>query len=89
MANPGSDQYTGKSQNSAAERFSGHKSDVNTGKLYKAVASHFNQPGHKTSDLRFLPFEVVKGNDPFLLASREQYWIRKKKSFELGINRQK
>ena len=89
MANPGSDQYTGKSRNSAAERFSGHKSDINTGKLYKAVASHFNQPGHKTSDLRILPFETVRGNDPFLLASREQYWIRKKKTFELGINRQK
>ena len=89
MANPGSDQYTGKSRNTKAEKFSGHKSDVNTGKLYKAVANHFNQPGHRTSDLRFLPFEVVNGNEPFLLASREQYWIRKKKSFELGINRQK
>ena len=89
MANPGSDQYTGKTQNSAAERFSGHKSDVNTGKIFKAVANHFNGPGHKTSDLRFLPFEVVQGDDPFLLASREQYWIRKKKTFQVGLNRQK
>ena len=77
------------SQNSAAVRFSGHKSDVNTGKIYKAVASHFNQPGHKTSDLRFLPFEIVKSNDATLLASREQYWIRKKQTFGVGLNRQK
>ena len=66
MANPGSDQYTGKTERRAADRFSGHKSDINTGKEFKAVASHFNQPGHKTSDLRFLPFEIVHSNDLFL-----------------------
>ena len=77
-ANPGSDQYTGKTLNQAAERFSGHKSDINTGKISKAVANHFSQPGHKSSDIRFLPFEIVRNNDPTLLVSREQYarlWI--------------
>ena len=85
---PGSDQYTGKSSiNDSATRFSGHKSDINTRKN-KAVAEHFNQPGHSSSDARFLPFEVVHG-DETLLNSREQYWIKKKKTFEFGINRQK
>ena len=88
-ANPGSDQYTGKTQNQAAERFSGHKSDINTGKISKAVANHFSQPGHKPSDLRFLPFEIIQNDDPTLLASREQYWIQKKATFESGLNRQK
>ena len=88
-ANPGSDQYTGKSQNQAAERFSQHKSDVNTGKVSKAVAHHFTLPGHKTSDMRILPFEIIQGNDPTLLASRETYWIQKKKTFAAGMNRQK
>ena len=64
-----------------------HKSVINT-KKDKAVAAHFNQPGHSSSDLRFLPFEVVHG-DETLLSSREQYWIKKKRTFELGINRQK
>ena len=87
-ANPGSDQYTGKSVNQA-ERFSGHKSDINTGKISKAVANHFSQPGHKPSDIRFLPFEIVRNNDPTLLASRETYWIQRKRTFESGLNRQK
>ena len=56
MGKSGSDQYTGKSHNSAAESFSGHKNDVNTGKLFKAVARHFNHPGHKTGDIRFPSF---------------------------------
>ena len=84
---PGCDQYTGKSSTDGATRFSGHKSDINTRKN-KAVAEHFNQPGHSSSDARFLPFEVVHG-DETLLNSREQYWINKKKTFEFGINRQK
>ena len=88
-ANPGFDQYTGKTENTASERFNGHKSDISTGKTYKAVAEHFSQPGHKLSDLRFLPFESVMSDDPTVLASREQYWIQKKETFKLGINRQK
>ena len=88
-AMPGSDHYTGKSENTASERFTGHRSDVSTGKIFKAVAQHFNQPGHKLSDMRFLPFETVNSNDPMVLASREAYWIEKKKTFEFGINRQK
>ena len=68
---PGSDQYTGKTIGTAAMRFSNHKSDVNTGKISKAIAEHFNGPGHKTSDMRFLPFEIVRGNDPMLLTSRD------------------
>ena len=63
--------------------------DVSTDKIYKSVAEHFNQPGHKVSDLRFLPFEIVFNNDPDLLASRENYWIAKKKTLHHGINRQK
>ena len=88
-SNPGSDQYTGKSENTAAERFTGHRSDVTTGKVYKAVSNHFNMPGHKLSDMRFLPFEVVRNNDPMYLASREQFWIEKNQTFALGLNRQK
>ena len=77
------------SSNQASERFSGHKSDITTGKISKAVANHFSQPGHKASDIRFLPFEIIKTNDPTLLASREQYWIQKKRTLESGLNRQK
>ena len=87
-ANPGADHYVGRTEGTAASRFNNHKSDINTGKL-KAVSDHFKQPGHKLSDLRYLPFEVVHSNDPTVLASRETYWIEKKKTFQFGINCQK
>ena len=86
-ANPGSDHFVGKTIQEGVKRFGQHKSDVNLDKD-KAVSQHFNLPGHSASDMRFLPFESVKG-DRILLESREQYWINKKRTFEMGINRQK
>ena len=89
MTSPGSHHYTGKTKNMASHRFTGHRSDLSTGKVFKAVANHFNEPGHKLSDMRFLPFEVVQSNDPMVLAARETYWIEKKELLEFGINRRK
>ena len=85
----GSYQYTGKTGNTASIRFSAHKSDVNTGKISKAISEHFNLPGYKASDMRFLPFEQVFSDDPFVLSSSEEYWILKKRNLEFGLNRQK
>ena len=85
----GSDQYTGRTSNMASIRFSAHKSDVNTGRISKAVSEHFKLPGHKVSDMRFLPFEIVTESNETLLASRETYWIDRKKNLQFGINRQK
>ena len=65
--------------------WSAHKSDVVTGKISKSVAEHFNEPTY----LRFQPFEIIHSNDPTLLASRESYWIAKKKVLHGGLNRQK
>lgn len=82
------DLYTGKTTNSMASRASAHRSDVRTNKS-KAIAEHFNGPGHSLSDMLFSPFEKIKNEDETLLASREAYWIHTKKSYEMGINRQK
>ena len=78
-ANPGSVHYAGKTKNTAAERFTGHRSDLQTGKHFKAVAHHFSQQGHKMSDMRFLPFEAIPSGDPMELASRESFSTEKKK----------
>ena len=43
-ATPGSDQYVGKTGNTASHRFSSHKSDVNNFKTSKAIGEHFNLP---------------------------------------------
>ena len=58
--------------------------------ISKAIGDHFTLPGHKPTDMRFLPFEkVYSENDPMVLSSREEYWILKKKNLEFGINRKK
>ena len=82
------DMYTGKTKDYMASRASAHRSDTRTGKN-KAVPEHFNGPGHSLSEMQFLPFERVFNRDETLLASREEYWIRKKQSYERGMNRQK
>ena len=54
-----------------------------------AIGEHFNGPEHFMSDMKFFPFKKIPENDETLLASRETFWIRKKQSYEKGINRQK
>ena len=86
---PGKDDlYTGKTRDSMASRASAHRSDVRTHKN-KAIAEHFNGPGHSMADMQFRPFEKINDEDETLLASRETHWIRIKKSYQVGINRQK
>ena len=41
------------------------------------------------SDIIFLPYEKIPNGDETLLASREEFWIRKKQAYEKGINRKK
>ena len=80
--------YVGKTTDSISSRSSAHRSDTRTGKN-KAISEHYNGPGHSLSDMVFLPFEKVLNRDETLVASREEYWIRKKQTYEKGINRQK
>ena len=39
-------QYVGETQNPLHTRLNGHRSDINTKKVDKPVAAHFNLPGH-------------------------------------------
>ena len=39
------------------------------------VGKHLNLPGHDLAD--FLPFEKVRGGDPFVVETRVSYWIQK------------
>ena len=71
-----------------AKRSSAHRSDTRTAKN-KAVPEHFNGPGHSLSDMVFLPYEKIPNGDETLLASREEFWIKKKQAYEKGINRKK
>lgn len=80
-------EYVGKTVQEASERFSTHRSDVNTKKIQKPVAEHFNLPGHSVSDMKFLPFEKIFPEDDTLLREREKFWIKQKKTFLFGLNK--
>ena len=41
------------------------------------VGEHFNLPGHDLADFNFLPFEKVRSGDPFVVETRESFWIQK------------
>ena len=45
-------------------------------------------PNQKSTDVT-MQIEQPNMNGPEALASREEFWIQKKRTFECGINRQK
>ena len=52
------------------------------------MGEHFNLPGHDLANFNFLPFEKVRSSDPFVIETRESYWIEKYKVLgEGGMNR--
>ena len=52
------------------------------------VGEHFNLPGHDLANFNFLPFEKVRSSDPFVIETRESYWIEKYEVLgEGGMNR--
>jgi len=53
-------------------RMNGHWSDIQTKKLEKPVASHFNQPDHSLEDLAI---EKIQRDDTTCRRHRESYWI--------------
>ena len=71
-------EYVGQTTQTASTRFYNHRGDVITKKFAKPVSNHFNLPGHKLSDLVFLPFEKLRVKDKTMLDVRERYWISKK-----------
>ena len=80
-------QYVGQTSNTICTRFSNHRSDIITKKLYKPVGQHFNLPGHSFSDLIFSPFEKLYVQDKTLLDVRERYWIQQKQTLKSGLNK--
>ena len=52
------------------------------------VGEHFNLPGHDLANFNFLPFEKVRSSDPFVIETRESFWIEKYEVLgEGGMNR--
>ena len=79
--------HCGESQRSIKERFLEHKGYVNNKNLSKATGSHFNQKGHKISDMEITILEKIFNPDPQFRKQREKMYINKFNTKYKGINR--
>ena len=76
-------QYIGESERSLQERFSEHKSYA----VNKATGEHFNQRGHKVSDMRVSIIEKIFSSDAAVRKEREKYFIMKMNTKYKGLTK--
>ena len=81
------EQYIGESERTIQTRFSEHKGYVTNEHLSKATGDHFNQKGHKVSDMEITIVEKVYSNDELFRREREKMYINKFNTKYKGINR--
>ena len=77
----------GESERTLKERFSEHKGYVVNNKLTKATGEHFNQKGHKVSDMSVTILEKIFSSDPAVRKEREKYFIAKMNTRYKGLNK--
>ena len=82
-----SEQYVGESERTLQDRFSEHKGYVTNSILSKATGNHFNQQGHKISDMKITITEKVHCKDPQFRKQREKMYINKMNTKYKGMNR--
>ena len=80
-------QYIGETERSLKERFSEHKGYVNTKNMTKATGIHFNEKGHKISDMQISILEKVFNQDPQFRKQRERMYIQKFNTKYKGLNK--
>ena len=80
-------QYIGETNRSLRERFLEHKGYVSKNMLTKATGAHFNEKGHKISDMQITVIEKLFNSDPQFRKQREKMYISKFNTKYKGINR--
>ena len=82
-----SQQYIGETKRMLKERFSEHKTYVNTNNKSKSTGIHFNEKGHRVSDMEISIIEKVFNKDPRYRKQREKFYIQKFNTRYRGLNR--
>ena len=82
-----SQQYIGETERMLKERFSEHKTYVNTNNQSKATGIHFKLKGHSISDMEITIIEKVFNKDPRFRKQREKLFIQKFNTKYRGLNR--
>ena len=79
--------YIGETGRRFSDRLAEHRGSISRKILKHPVGSHFNQHGHKITDLVGIPIERVLPRDsPLTRKNRESYWISKYDSVSFGAN---
>ena len=79
-------QYIGETDKTVRERMLQHLGYVRREETSQATGFHFNQPGHKMSDMSISVFERINNHDPQYRKTRESYWIEQFDLLRKGIN---
>ena len=79
--------YIGEAEKQIETRIRQHIGYINNGTLSQATGSHFNQPGHPVSDMKFTVIEQSRSQDLVCRKEREKYHIVQFNSYYKGINR--
>ena len=95
-------QYIGETKNRLQTRFSGHKTNINSGKSCQLVHKHFLEEGHGLSNCRIIPIEKIdvrtlnnqnldsvhlEKSVSKLRYEREKYWISTlQTAYPFGLN---
>ena len=81
--------YIGISTQRVCDRIQQHRGTIfNPGQQgsTKAVAQHFQLPGHTFGHFKTIVLEQVHSTSEFVLRSRERLWIRRYDSIRQGLN---
>ena len=82
-------EYIGKTKRQFKDRLAEHRDYPKRDVVSEPSGHHFTQPGHDVSHLRGLVLEHVRNKDPYVLKSREHYYIQKFDTFRRGLNQEK
>ena len=83
-------EYIGKTTQKFQIRMAQHRDYIKRGILTEAAGEHFaSGGGHSVSDLLGCAIEKVKSRDPYILKTREHFYIRKFNTYHAGLNRER
>ena len=70
-------QYIGETERTLKERFAEHRGYVKNKILTKSTGKHFNEVGHRESDMTITILEKIFNANPQYRKQREKMWINK------------
>ena len=81
-------EYIGQTKRALSDRFGEHRRAIQN-QTTDAVPQHFNQKGHKLTDIELIPLELINSKRESIRRARESFYIDKAKTMQPhGINRE-